>query len=161
MQKPIISADSHITEPAGTCVARIDLKYKDTAPHMVRDSKLGDVFVIKDIERPLTIGLAAAAGKSASELAIGGVKFEETHRGGWAPDARMADQDRDGVAAEIIYPTVGMLLCNHKDFDYKKPASTLITCGSPSTARRIRSACSESGRPRCVRRPRASRTCAQ
>jgi uncharacterized protein len=32
----------------------------------------------------------------------------------------MADQDRDGVAAEIIYPTVGMLLCNHKDYDYKK-----------------------------------------
>ena len=32
----------------------------------------------------------------------------------------MADQDRDGVAAEVIYPTVGMLLCNHKDYDYKK-----------------------------------------
>jgi len=24
------------------------------------------------------------------------------------------------VAAEIIYPTVGMMLCNHPDFDYKK-----------------------------------------
>jgi predicted TIM-barrel fold metal-dependent hydrolase len=24
------------------------------------------------------------------------------------------------VAAEIIYPTVGMLICNHPDFDYKK-----------------------------------------
>ncbi|HYA35977.1 MAG TPA: amidohydrolase family protein, partial [Candidatus Binataceae bacterium] len=54
------------------------------------------------------------------QLATGGVKFEDMHRGGWDPDARMADQDRDGVAAEIIYPTVGMLLCNHKDFDYKK-----------------------------------------
>ena len=26
---------------------------------------------------------------------------------------------RDGVAAEIIYPTVGMVLCNHRDGDYK------------------------------------------
>ena len=42
------------------------------------------------------------------------------HRGGWDPEARMADQDRDGVSAEVIYPTVGMLLCNHPDFDYKK-----------------------------------------
>jgi predicted TIM-barrel fold metal-dependent hydrolase len=32
----------------------------------------------------------------------------------------MADQQRDGVSAEIIYPTVGMQLCNHPDFDYKK-----------------------------------------
>ena len=28
--------------------------------------------------------------------------------------ARSADQDRDGVAAEIIYPTVGMVICNHR-----------------------------------------------
>ena len=32
----------------------------------------------------------------------------------------MADQARDGVAAEILYPTVGMVLCNHRDFDYRK-----------------------------------------
>ena len=24
------------------------------------------------------------------------------------------------MSAEIIYPTVGMMLCNHPDFDYKK-----------------------------------------
>jgi predicted TIM-barrel fold metal-dependent hydrolase len=42
------------------------------------------------------------------------------HRGGWDPNARIADQERDGVAAEVIYPTVGMILCNHRDFDYKK-----------------------------------------
>jgi len=32
----------------------------------------------------------------------------------------VADQEKDGVAAEMIYPTVGMLLCNHSDFDFKK-----------------------------------------
>jgi uncharacterized protein len=120
MQMPIISADSHVTEPANTYIDRIDRKYKDSAPRMVRDEKLGDVFIIKDMERPLNIGLSAAAGKNASELRINGVKFEDMHRGGWDPEARLADQDRDGVAAEIIYPTVGMPLCNHKDFDYKK-----------------------------------------
>ena len=48
-----------------------------------------------------------------------GARFEDLHRGGWDPDARLADQDRDGVAAEVLYPTVGMMLCNHPDFDYK------------------------------------------
>src|ERR1700687_2979807 len=120
MQKPIISADSHITEPPGTYVDRIDAKYKDTAPHMIHDEKLGDVFLVKDFPRPINVALAAAAGKDASELKTYGAKFEEMHRGGWDPNARMADQDRDGVAAEVIYPTVGMVLCNHRDFDYKK-----------------------------------------
>jgi uncharacterized protein len=120
MQKPIISADSHITEPPNTYIDRIDHKYKDTAPHMVHDEKLGDVFIVKDFPRPINVALAAAAGKAASELRTTGAKFEELHKGGWDPNARMADQDRDGVAAEVIYPTVGMILCNHRDFDYKK-----------------------------------------
>jgi predicted TIM-barrel fold metal-dependent hydrolase len=120
MQKPIISADSHITEPPNTYLDFIDPKFRDRAPHLVRDEEKGDLFVIEGMKRPIPMGLIAAAGKPASELTLLGVKFEELHRGGWDPDARMADQDRDGVAAEIIYPTVGMLLCNHKDYDYKK-----------------------------------------
>ncbi len=120
MKKTIISADSHVTEPAGTYVDRIDHKYKDSAPHLVRDEKLGDVFMVKDFPRPVTIGLAAAAGLDAEKLRIFGAKFEDMHRGGWDPNARLADQDRDGVSAEVIYPTVGMILCNHRDFDYKK-----------------------------------------
>ena len=120
MQKPIISADSHITEPPNTYVDRIDPKYKDSAPHMIHDDKLGDVFIVKDFPRPINVALAAAAGKDASELKTYGAKFAEMHKGGWDPNARMADQDRDGVAAEVIYPTVGMVLCNHRDFAYKK-----------------------------------------
>jgi uncharacterized protein len=120
MRKHIISADSHITEPPETYVDRIDHRYKDSAPHMVRDEKLGDVFMVKDFPRPVNVALAAAAGKDASELRATGARFEELHKGGWDPDARLADQDRDGVFAEVIYPTVGMILCNHRDFDYKK-----------------------------------------
>ena len=120
MSKPIISSDSHITEPPGTYIDRIDKKYRDTAPRLVRDEKKGDLFVIDGLKHPVPMGLVAAAGKKAEELTAFGVKFEDLHRGGWDPDARLADQDRDGVSAEVIYPTVGMLLCNHRDYDYKK-----------------------------------------
>jgi uncharacterized protein len=118
--KGMISADSHITEAPGTYVDYIDKKYKDTAPHLVRDPKLGDVFVIDGFNRPLQIGLVAAAGKKAEELAVWGAKFENLHRGGWDPEARMLDQDRDGIAAEVLYPSIGMTLCNHRSVDYKK-----------------------------------------
>ena len=120
MDFPIISADSHITEAPGTYVDHIDAKWRDCAPRIQNLGKAGDVFVIDGMERPVPLGLVAAAGKPPEEIRVAGVRFEELHRGGWDPEARMLDQDRDGVAAEIIYPTVGMSLCSHKDFDYKK-----------------------------------------
>lgn len=120
MTKPIISADSHITEPPDTYTSRIDKKFKDRAPHMVRHEKMGDLFVIDGMDAPVPMGLVAAAGKPPEEINIGGVLFEDLHRSGWDPKARLADQDRDGIAAEVIYPTVGMVLCNHPDFDFKK-----------------------------------------
>ena len=117
---PVISADSHITEHPDTYKAHIDAAWRDKAPHMVRTQEHGDIFVIDGMDRPIHMGLVAAAGKPPEQLTESGVNFEDLHRGGWDPDARLTDQDRDGVAAEIIYPTVGMLLCNHKNFDYKK-----------------------------------------
>jgi predicted TIM-barrel fold metal-dependent hydrolase len=120
MDKPCISADSHITEPPNCYIDHIDPKYRDIAPKMVRDEAKGDVFVIHGMKKPLGIALAAAAGKSPEDLKAFGATFDSLHRSGWDPKARVADQERDGVAAEVIYPTVGMLLCNHADFDYKK-----------------------------------------
>ncbi|HEY2483664.1 MAG TPA: amidohydrolase family protein [Candidatus Binataceae bacterium] len=123
MDKPIISADSHIIEPPNTYVERIDHKYKDSAPRMVPHEKLGDVFIVKDIETPLSLSFAAAAGIEArklEKLRDSGTRFDDLHRGGWDPKARIADQELDGISAEIIYPSLGMFLCNHKDFDYKK-----------------------------------------
>jgi predicted TIM-barrel fold metal-dependent hydrolase len=118
---PIISADSHITEPPNTYTDFIDPAYRDRAPKMVDGGEaVGDLFVIDGMKTPVPMGLVAAAGKPAEEIRVMGVKFDELHRGGWDPEARLADQVRDGVAAEVIYPTVGMQLCNHVDADYKK-----------------------------------------
>ena len=73
------------------------------------------------MKNPIAIGLVAAAGKAAEELTESGVAVRRpAPRRAGTPTARVADQDRDGVSAEIIYPTVGMMLCNHPDFDYKQ-----------------------------------------
>ena len=118
---PIISADSHITEAPNTYIDFIDPVWRDRAPTLVDGGPdIGDVFMMEGGRVPVPMGLVAAAGKDPSEIRIKGVRFDELHPGGWDPQARLGEQDRDGVAAEVIYPTVGMVLCNHEDFDYKK-----------------------------------------
>jgi predicted TIM-barrel fold metal-dependent hydrolase len=114
----IISADSHITEPPDTYAKHIAPAFRDRAPHLVRQEE-GDLFVIPGMSQPIPMGLVAAAGKKPEDISLSG-HFEDWHRGGWDPEARLADQDRDGVAGEILYPTVGMPLCNHQDLDFKK-----------------------------------------
>jgi uncharacterized protein len=116
----VISADSHVTEPPDTYLARIDPAFRDRAPHLVHHDTAGDLYVIPGMSTPLPMGLVAAAGKPAEEIRVQGQRFEDLHRGGWDPEARIADQDADGVDGEIVYPTVGMQLCNHHDIDYKR-----------------------------------------
>ncbi len=119
VDRPIISADSHIVEPPNCYTDYIDPKYRDQAPRVVRHDVRGDQFVVPGM-KPITLSLTAAAGIPAEELRESGRTFEERHDSGHNPETRAADQDRDGIAGEIIYPTVGMLLCNHKDADYKQ-----------------------------------------
>ena len=120
MEYPVISADSHITEAPNTYSDYIDAAWKDKAPRIVNKGEAGDFFQIDGMNNPIALGLVAAAGKKPEEIRVDGSRFEDLHRGGWDPHARLADQAKDGVAAEIIYPTVGMMLCNHPNFDYKK-----------------------------------------
>ena len=118
---PVISADSHITEPPNTYIDHIDPAWRDRAPRLVdAGPDTGDVFVVDGMKSRIALGTVAAAGKRPEEIRLKGSRFADLHRGGWDPEVRLADQDRDGVAAEIIYPTIGMLLCNHPELDYQK-----------------------------------------
>jgi len=120
MSYPIISADSHITEPPQLYQDYMEAKYRDTAPRLEHTEDRGEFYAIDGMKRPIMMGLVANAGKPAAQIKVKGGFFKDLHRSGWDPKARRADQIRDGVAAEVIYPTIGMVLCNHKDFDYKR-----------------------------------------
>ena len=120
MLKPIISADSHVCEPPNCFTDHIDPAFRDRAPHMVNDPKRGDVYVVEGSAQPVPLALASGAGKSPEELSYKGAVFEKLHRGGWDPEARIADQQRDGIAAEVIYPSVGMEICNIPDMALKQ-----------------------------------------
>lgn len=115
---PIISADSHITEAPDTYTAYIDPKYRDIAPHIRETEDKGDIYVIDGMKSTIGMGLVAAAGQKWDELNPK-ARYSDIHRSGYDSTLRIADQERDGVSCEILYPTVGMVLCNHPDFDYK------------------------------------------
>ncbi|MBF6568142.1 MAG: amidohydrolase family protein [Candidatus Binataceae bacterium] len=119
MLKPILSADSHVLEPPNTYSDRMDRRFKDRAPRMVHDDKMGDTFVIDGINRLVPMAVLSGAGIPPDQIRHN-ARFEDLQRGGWDPEVRMRDQDRDGVAAEIMYPSVGMVICKHLDLDYRK-----------------------------------------
>lgn len=120
MPKPIVSADSHVAEPPNCYVDFIDPNFRDRAPRIVHDDRLGDIFDVEGSTMPLPMGLICAAGKAPEEIRARGVRFEEVHRGGWDPHARLADQQRDGIRAEVLYPSVGMEICNIPDHAFKQ-----------------------------------------
>ena len=120
MLKPIISADSHVSEPPNCYSDYISPKFKARAPRLIHDEKRGDMFHIEGSNSPIPMSLVSAAGKTPEELSATGAVFEKLHRGGWDPQARILDQQRDGIAAEIIYPSVGMEICNIPDLDLKQ-----------------------------------------
>jgi predicted TIM-barrel fold metal-dependent hydrolase len=114
-----ISADSHVIEPPNCYLDYIEPAFRERAPVIRQDPKTGgDAFYVEGFARPVGLGLLAAAGVPSREIAVT-ARFEDLHRGGWEPKARIADMDRDGVQAEFIYPTVGMLICNHPDAAFK------------------------------------------
>ncbi len=120
MERTVISADSHVCEHPNTFIDRIDKKFLERAPRLVHDEKRGDVFLVDGSPNSVPLSLTSAAGKKPEELSATGAVFDKLHRGGWDPVARLGDQDVDGIAAEVIYPSVGMEICGNPDLDYKK-----------------------------------------
>jgi predicted TIM-barrel fold metal-dependent hydrolase len=64
----------------------------------------GDAWVIEGVADPINFGMNACAGLEP-ERQVAWVRFEDIRAGGYDPKARIAEMGRDGVDAEILYPT--------------------------------------------------------
>ncbi len=117
----IVSADSHVTEPADLWLHRLDRKYRDRAPRVVRDyGRDRYVFVAPGIS-PFAIATGFGAGKQGRDLKQHLRRgYEAALAGGWDPVERLKDQDADGVACEVLYPTHGMKLFALPDADLQR-----------------------------------------
>jgi len=91
---------------------RLDKKFRDRAPHTVRglNGKDGEFFVCENIN-PFPVAAFFGAGVPSAELPEHNKKgMESAPASVWDPAARIKDQDRDGVIAEVIYTSMGMPL---------------------------------------------------
>ncbi len=96
----IISTDSHVVEPLYLWEERLPAKYRGRGPRV--EEKNGEKFLIIDGGRPRNLKYTIQGAKATNE-----VEREKAKAGGWDVSQRMKDQDRDGVIAEVVYPTVG------------------------------------------------------
>jgi predicted TIM-barrel fold metal-dependent hydrolase len=116
----LFSADSHVVEPAHCYVTNIEAKYKDRAPHFKINEHGGEMIVFEDLPAIPAAAMAPIGHKLEGPLGFKGMKLAEINRGAFDPKQRLLDQDRDGVVAEVIYPSVGMYVCANEDADYKQ-----------------------------------------
>jgi uncharacterized protein len=116
-----ISADSHVTEPA-EAYRDIDPKFRDRAPELRHLPGMGATIVVDPGgpgEAYCPFGRIAAAGRTQIDRPDGW-GWDELHPGGYDAAARIEEQSADGFAAEVIFPSVGMVLCGHPEAAYKK-----------------------------------------
>jgi predicted TIM-barrel fold metal-dependent hydrolase len=98
---PMISADSHFLETPEMWVEWLPKKYHSIAPILVDDGVGGAAWQYADAREVEPIGLTALPGQSIPR----GVTYENAQRGTYDGSARIDDQERDGVMAELIFPT--------------------------------------------------------
>ena len=113
----IISSDDHVFEPPDLWTSRIESRYRDRAPQLVRMED-GDWWVCDGIKGS---GSGGSGGGQVGtrfddpdKLSTGGA-FENVRPGGYIPEEHVKDMDIDGIDMSIMYPTVGLPLYNVKD----------------------------------------------
>jgi len=116
----IVSADSHVVEPADLWVERIDRKYREAAPRIVQqDGKWLIVAPAEGVAFPVAGHFAA--GKRGEELRHHlGKGYEAGPRSGWDSSFRIADQELDGVKAEVLYTSNGLALFSIQDAELQR-----------------------------------------
>ena len=118
----VVSADSHMMEPADLWQQRLDTKYKDRAPRVIEgyQDKKGHFFVVEGL-RPFPVAGGFAAGNKPEDLPKAWEKgYEGARPSGWDPVERIKDQDVDGVEAEVLYTTLGMSLFGLDDATFQQ-----------------------------------------
>jgi len=99
----LISADSHVNEPASLWADRVPKKLRDRAFRVERFDQ-GDAWIVEGVDNPMPFGLNACAGQEP-RLRQAWVRFEDIRPGGFDPAARITEIDRAGIDAEVLYPT--------------------------------------------------------
>jgi len=114
----VVSADSHMMEPADLWQKRLDRRFRERAPKVIENPRTdGPRFVFTaEGAAPFAVAGGFAAGRSGKDLQeFMKAGYEAARPSGWDPVERIKDQELDGIDAEVLYPTLGMPLFTMTD----------------------------------------------
>ncbi|MFK7898728.1 MAG: amidohydrolase family protein [Myxococcota bacterium] len=119
--RKVLSADSHVAE-IEACYDEIDPRYRDRRPIASYDPERGGaLFHVPGFELAqfVPMGLVCTAGRTPEQFGSP-TDWDELHPGGFDGKHRLTTQDEEGIGAEVIYPSLGLVLCGLPDIDYRK-----------------------------------------
>lgn len=112
-EAPVISADSHVQEPPEVYGERLPKRLRHRAPRV--EERDGKRYLIVDGKRPRRLDVAQTEETDDDKER----EFRRDPTGGRDLARRLADQERDGIMAEVIYPNTSLFLYNSTDPDYQ------------------------------------------
>ena len=104
-----ISADSHIIEPPHLWEKWLAPELRKFAPKLVKDPEGGDAWQYGEGMAPAPIGLVGVRrGRKYTDpdYKWTGLRIDQVNQGAFYGEPRLAEQDEDGVSAEVIYAPV-------------------------------------------------------
>ena len=113
MEQTIISSDSHVIEVPDLWEKGVPSSFTERAPKAFFDEKR-DAWMFGSAEVPVqAVGGLFMAGQRPDQVeSFRRAGFSVARPGGWDPLERMKDMVTDGVAAEVLYPSLGLgLFC--------------------------------------------------
>lgn len=105
MQYDFVSSDTHLEVLPERWTGRVDAKYRDNMPRTVPHPNGGDAIYIEGAPLFQVAFLDLRAGRTNEDWQPFDVKVEDT-AGVGSPEQRLQEQDRDGCAAEVIFPNM-------------------------------------------------------
>jgi len=100
----LVSVDDHLVEPPGLFDGHIPERYRDRAPHVVRQPDGSEVWEFEGAKIP-NIGLNAVAGRPKEEYGIEPTAYDEMRPGCYDVDERVKDMNAGGVLASMCFPS--------------------------------------------------------
>jgi predicted TIM-barrel fold metal-dependent hydrolase len=100
----LVSVDDHVVEPPHLFDGRLEARFRDGAPKLVRKDDGTDVWVYDGREIP-NIGLNAVAGRPPDEYGMEPTSFDELRSGCYDIDERVRDMNANGVLGSMCFPS--------------------------------------------------------
>ena len=116
----IISVDDHLVEPPHMFEGRLPAKLQAGAPRIIEDERGHEVWEFEGA-RHFQVGQNAVAGRRPETVKIEPFRFDQMRRGCWDIEARIRDQDINGVWASLNFPSMITGFCGRVYSHAKDP----------------------------------------